>query len=708
MRIVRGAAVALLLLAFAGSGEATGQTGSGELSGRVLDAMRGEPVEGAVVTVTGPTEVTVLTNRDGRWTAGQVGAGEYVVSAAHLGFAEESLVVEVGQGGAEIALRLQARALPLEQVVVTASRREQRLADVAVATEVVTRADLERSGVGDLSQVLVERLGIQLDGGVPAGEGVMVQGLSSERVLVLVDGQPVVGRIGGNLDVSRLPLAAVERVEVVKGPQSSLYGSEAMGGVINVITRSPAAESWRGSFEMTAGTQGRADGSASLGGWLGGIGYVADVGRRMSELTPGRSSTQGAEVERWDALIKLAGDPRANLRADASLLLVDERQRWRSGQLYQFSDNLQWSGRAGAVWTHGAHRLTPGVAASSFTHLARSATSAVPVAGTGDEEVQRLLEAELLYAGDFGATQVDGGVEVKREEIESDRVAGGERSLYTVEPFAQATVNVGPASLVPGARLTVSEEWGTHFTPRIAAMLRPRPTLALRASVGRGYRAPSFKELGMEFLNVGAGSGYAVRGNPDLRPETSTNVSASIEWAGRLAYLRTQAFHNEFRGFIETRLVTDSSGIAIYTYDNIDDGFTRGVEVEGGFTAAGLRVEGGYALLEARDRETDLRLLNRPQHSGHLSLDTRLPGRVDLGTTATYTGRTEISRTEEGTVERSGFLRVDLRASRELTRGFALSVGARNLFDAEPTNWPGFGGRHVYVGLRWGASGDPQ
>src|SRR5687768_17706765 len=130
----------------------------------------------------------------------------------------------------------------LERVVVTSSRRAQRLKDSPVSVEVIPREEIRRSGASDLASLLVERAGIDLQGGHPAGEGVMLQGIGSERVLILLDGQPLAGRISGVFDVSRIPTAMVERVEVVKGPQSTLYGTEAMGGVVNIITRTPGRD----------------------------------------------------------------------------------------------------------------------------------------------------------------------------------------------------------------------------------------------------------------------------------------------------------------------------------------------------------------------------------------------------------------------------------------------------------------------------------
>lgn len=206
----------------------------------------------------------------------------------------------------------------------------------------------------------------------------------------------------------------------------------------------------------------------------------------------------------------------------------------------------------------------------------------------------------------------------------------------------------------------------------------------------------------MDFLNLGSGSGYTVQGNPDLQPETSTNVSLGAEWATGPAYVRGQLFANRFDSFIETRLAGDSSGVTVYTYGNIADGFTRGAELEGGVSWRGIRSEAGYGYLVARETATDAPLLGRPTHSGRASLEyaSRLGPRGSV--TGVYTGRTPVRRTAEGEVlERSGFLRFDVSIAQTLPRGIELSLGARNLFDSRPEDWPGFAQRHVYLSLGW-------
>ncbi|HEX6639755.1 MAG TPA: TonB-dependent receptor, partial [Thermoanaerobaculia bacterium] len=425
------------------------------------------------------------------------------------------------------------------------------------------------------------------------------------------------------------------------------------------------------------------------------------------ELAPGQGSVDGALANRWDALAKLRWISASDaLAIETSFFGLDERQRWRSGQLYQFADNRQWSGRLGATWIAGRHRLVPTLYATGFDHLARRATSEDPVEGTGEQEHHRLYEGELLYGLHLGNVILDAGVESRFERVESPRLATGAEDRTTHETFAQATLELGPVSLVPGVRATWSDPWGTHVTPRLAALWRPLESLALRASAGEGFRAPDFKELHMEFLNIGPGFGYVVRGNPDLEPEVSRNLTASVEWNAQRVYLRVQGFHNVFERFIETQPVADSAGLTVYTYGNIDDGTTSGVELESGVNRGPWRLELGGTLLRAERAETGEPLLGRPAHSARATLGWAHPIGLRASMTGLYTGRTPMTRDDAGTRYRDAWMRFDARVAQRVAGGLELMLGVDNLLDTTADLWPGFTGRHIYAGVSWNGSAD--
>lgn len=714
-------AVLLAVLALAAWGPLGAQS---RVEGRVVSAVDGRPVAAAEVLLEASDTLRVRTDEAarfsvrvraddaGRFSVAAPSSGSLRLRVRAMGFVAYSDERHVHAGESLTwDVSLAPAALSLDQMVVTAARREQRLGDAVTTVEVVNRADLERTGAADLSAVLIEHTGIELQGGHPAGSGVMLQGIGSERVLILLDGQPLAGRLSGNFDVSRIPVAMVERVEVVKGAQSTLYGSEAMGGVVNIITRTAPQESGMlgGNITATAGQQGRRDGAGRLTFARGSWSVAGDLARRYVETAPGIEGEDGALAARLDGAMKLRWAPDTTRSAEFNLLALDERQRWRTGTFFGFSDNVQLNARAGASLRVGRHRFAPGLSVSNWDHTARSSAFSLPVAGdTGQRQLQRIVQGELIYAGSYSQQfKLDAGVQVRVDEIEAERVPGGLRRHTSVEPFAQAEwAATSWLTVTPGARVSQSNQWGTQFTPRVAARARVTDRLTLRASVGDGFRAPDFKELFLFFQNTNAG--YAVQGNPDLRPENSRSAMFGAEWATASGYVRAQLFNNAFENFIETQIVSGPSEAPVYEYQNRDNGYTRGVEFETGgnlLRSGRLRGELGWSLLQTRDESTGRELLGRPSQSARAALQMTLPWLTRMSVAAIHTGRTPMQRdTDTGDISeyRDAFTHVDLRVARALpVLGLEFVLGADNVFDQRPAEWAGFTGRHVYTSLSY-------
>jgi outer membrane receptor for ferrienterochelin and colicins len=661
------------------------------VSGRVTDGSGG-PVAAAEVLDAATGRLLAVTDSDGVF---RVASAPARLRIRRLGFAPREVPV-----GAEGSVTVALRPLPiaLEAVVVTAARREQKLKDAVPETQLLTREQIEQTGASNLGDAVTQSAGMQLEGGVPSGAGVYLQGLGSQRVLVLMDGQPVVGRLNGNLDLSRLPSSLIERVEVVRGPQSTLYGSDAMGGVINVITRRPAERGIETNATLIGGSQGRLEGSATLLGRSGAVGFVLDGGARTIALAPGVSGEDATYARRWNAAPKVHWQTSPGVSLEASALVVGEQQRFHAGQLFYFADNTQGEGRLGLEWRQGVRRLAPTLSYSVFNHLSRASTNPTPASDSGATDNQQVLQAEVTYSGPMPGGLLDLGVVARHEAIRADRVQGEARAMNGIETYAQGTWIRGPLSVSPGVRLSAHQQWGTALTPRVAALWRLTPAVALRGSVGTGFRAPDFKELYYNFVNAAAG--YAVMGNPDLKPEHSTNVTVGAEVVGSRLYGRASVYVNHFHNFID---YTAPSPAGVYTFGNIARGLTQGVETQLGWQAMHTRLEVEYAYLDARDQTTGLPLLGRASHTGRL-LGTLMVRGSSLGASLRLTGRTPISTLQDSTgthvVYREPFARVDLHASAPLPLGLTFTGGVDNVFDQQlNTQWPGFTGRQVYAGL---------
>lgn len=660
------------------------------LRGRVVDGGTGAGLAGAEVSAAGRRAVT--DSAGGWWLQAVPGT----LRVRRLGYAPRDVTARAGE---EIRVQLDPLAIMLDAVIVTAARREQKLADAIPEVRLLTRQDVERSGGGDVSAVLAQVTGNQPEGGVPAGSGVLLQGLGSQRVLVLLDGQPLVGRINGNFDLSRLPSSMVDRIEIVRGPQSTLYGSDAMGGVVNILTRAPA-QRMAGSLSVVGGTQARRELSGNASATRGRLGFSLDAGTRSEALAPGLEGDDGTQARRWNVAPRLQWKGGEGVSVEAAGLVIGERQRYRTGQLFHFGDNIQLAARLGMAWQRGARRLAPTISWTRFDHLSRASTSGQPASDSGQRDVQDVLQAEVTYNGPLPGGLLDAGLVLRHDAIRADRVRGVTRALDGVEGYAQGSWSVGALSLSPGVRVSRHAQWGNAVTPRVAALLRPSPAIAMRASVGAGYRAPDFKELYLDFVNAAAG--YAVAGNPGLRPEHSLNATLGVEAVGSRFYGITSVYTNRLRDFIDFG-APDAGGT--YTYQNIGRGVTRGLDVEAGWTPRRARVEMGYAWLDAFDAATSAPLLGRSRHSAHLTGSLPLRGAAVSGTLR-YTGRAPSRRNDATgaiTAWRDAFTRADLRVQVPVSSSLRLSGGVDNLFDARPAGtWPGFTGRRMYAGATWG------
>lgn len=616
-----------------------------------------------------------------------------------------------------------AGATVLDSVVVTASGFEQVVREAPASISIITREDLETKPWHGLAEALADIEGVDVGNAVDktGAPSIAIRGMPADYTLILIDGrrQNAAGNVtpnnfGGTANNFIPPLSAIERIEVIRGPMSTLYGSDAMGGVVNIITRRPADDGQLlgGSVSGTVGAQGRLDGAGRVQLALGHFSGSVDVARRSQETAPGVSRNDGAMAERFDVSSSVMWRPDSAKQVELGVLALDERQRWRSGNFYDISDNLQYNARIGGSIARGVHRLSPKVAISDWDHVIYTSAYTAPVAGDpGERQRQRVLLGELLYNGSFKRFSLDGGVQLRNDAIETDRVAGGRREHNSLEPFAQVEFSpLRSVTLLPGVRVTHSDVWGTHVTPRVSARAQVAPRLTLRASYGDGFRAPDFKELFLVFQNTNAG--YAVQGNPNLKPEHSHNTMLGLEWATAGGYVRGQLFHNSFEDFIETEVISPPNAPLVFEYKNRERGWTRGAELESGanLVASGrLRGEIGVSFLETRDEGTDLELLGRPHFSGRVGMQAVLPFELRSSVTLVHTGRTPMQRDDAtGVVAeyRDAFTRVDLRFARGIGRsGLEFSIGADNVFDSRPRRWAGFTGRHVYTTITYALPG---
>jgi outer membrane receptor for ferrienterochelin and colicins len=616
-----------------------------------------------------------------------------------------------GADSAAVTAAKHSAPLSLNTIVVTAARREQTLKDTPVATELITHEEIQRTGASDLATVLTQQIGISPASGTPSGSGVTLDGLGQERVLILLDGEPLEGRLAGSFDLSRIPTSIIDHVEIVNGPQSMLYGSDAMGGVINIITR-PATTRTTASAEVLGGTQGRLDASAQMSGGTGALTFSGSAGHRDLDLTPGLAQSSGGYARRWDGLGTMRWAPDSSFALTTSAFFVDEHQQFTSAPTAFLSENIQLNLRERALWKWGrdsmgraTQRLAPSISYSEFNHLpsTRSTDTSGTATGEDEHEVERLLKGDIVYTAAFGVHELTAGIDAQREEFSSTRLTGNGQAVASFDPFIEGTIVLGQLSLVPGVRLTDNEQWGTHWTPRLAVLYRPIDALAFRASASTGFRSPDLEEQHLDFVNTEPGAGYEVLGNPNLQPETSRNLSLSVEWSGASAYARLEGFDTHYTNFIDYQYVGMQNGLIEFTYANADNGEVRGLDFTGGIVAGRARFDVGYGLARTSYTATSSPLLGIPGQTARLSGSYTFPFGLAVTLTSLYTGSAPLGSAQDGSgpVTQGAFTRVNALAVQSMSNDWQLIVGADNLLNAQAINWPEASARRIYGGVRW-------
>lgn len=720
----------VLLLAAAPTSGMAGE--SSRLAGSVVDSS-GAAVPGAAVLLrNADTGFERLARADGggQFAFQGLSPGRYRVSGQARGFARAELEVAAPQAS-PVRLSLSPAAV-VEQITVVSGSREAELRDsLNTRVDVVTRERIRDTGYESVGEVLRELPGVLTRRGsdTSAAAGHQIQGLDSRQVLVLLDGQPLVGARGikrGAFNLDRQSVGRLDRIEVVKGASSALYGSDAIGGVINLVTRD-AERPLEGSLVVSGGSHGTFDGRGAAGFARGAWHGFFSVERHQNDgfdLSPTTPDTTGAPFGRNDAYGKLRFDasPTLSLTAFANGYWNDSDARVVGELGLQASDVADDAQNYGltADWHPSARRSVQ--ARGYFGRYDERSDNTLLAAGAApipsDELYERLGKVDATLSQVWGERQfVQVGAEWSRDEYSGAnrlRNDDGEHATTGVL-WAQDRINLaGPLALTLGARYDHHSIFGSAFSPKAAVNLRASDTVRLRASYGRGFRAPDLGQLFYRFLNPT--NFYQVIGNPALEPEHASSYQVGGEVTARRGRLRLGAnlFRNDVRdliesvslGFIATSrqlaAVSQQEGIEssfrpalnrlLFRYQNVADARTQGLEIDGeAALPAGFSFSGAYTYLQAKDQATGLTLTNRNPHQGvaRLAWESRRTGtRANLRGTFFSSWIAARSTSGGATIDTvaPGFQLWDVHVAQRLRNGLELYAAADNLGDSQDPN----------------------
>ena len=558
---------------------------------------------------------------------------------------------------ATLAATAPAQASDAPQTIfITATRYALLAADAPAALSVVTRRDIEARGADNVLDAIRGETGLSLQGRAVGGRKVIsIRGLDSRHALFLVDGKRI-GASDGVIGASDfqydwIAVDDIERIEIVRGPMSVLYGSEAVDGVINIITRQPG-DAWRFGA-MAEGIV--ADGGRGGNGWrsgvradgpLGGDFYLrAGVATSKVDAIASPADVRLSELEARDKLDGWLGVSWRGLKGQR--FEVEHRQgtedreanaRERGGQrrfhvtfndIERATTALNWE----AEWA--AQFETQLRAYRSTIDVENRRTNGVAL-NVPQKVQEQVLEGQARRP--FGdAHALTAGFEARNESLDDPGLPGGRSTLPHRSLFLQDEWTVAePLALTFGARYDKHDRYGNEWSPRAYTVWRASPAWTVKGGYSHGFKVPNLKQVVPGARPEGPNTFI---GNPDLKPEVSDALEIGVGYAAGPAQAQLMLFDQRVDDLIEVRLVTPgpTPGIGTYTYENLSKARLRGVEASwlqplGQGFSAGL----SYTYLDAKNGNGQ-RLERRPRHSATARFDWQ-QGAWRVGATLEYAG----------------------------------------------------------------------
>lgn len=582
-----------------------------------------------------------------------------------------------------------------DEIVVTATMTEKIMTDTPGAVEVISRRELMEMNAETLADALVDATGLVVTTETGRMKCPSIRGTGNKHTLVLLDGRRITSGFKDLTGIEQIPVDIIERIEVVRGPASALYGSDAIGGVINVITRKPSDTLTAGTtLQYGQSTYGEGDESAArahVSSTVARFGYFMSGSYRHKDGydRDGVTPDDGDDIDMASVAGRFSFDITETQALMAGFETVDRdfeglrdlmnQDRTRSMDERRLNYFLEYNGK---ITDSASVMLRANRSEHENDVEVDPPTNAVP--GTiGDEShAERALnQLEGRVTGMVGKRHLlTFGTEFVEESREDD--AGLDDNFETFSLYAQDEYKImDPLYLVFSIRWIDNSDYGSEWTPRAALTYALMDHLRLKGSYGKGFRSPDFLEL---FVPTYMKQGKLIyEPNDELEAESSETYEAGIEgeykdFRGRLTW-----FKNSIEDMIEpVYYMSSGSGKQkkdYYQYQNIAEATMTGIEFEWGLDLpAGFDLSGNLAYLETENESTGKDLEGRPDYKGSVRLGYRhLPLGIHANLRLTYIGERYYADENEDPVTTVGAY-----LSKKITRIVKIFAGADNLFNA--------------------------
>ena len=606
--------------------------------------------------------------------------------AAHAAHAQEV--------AAPILLAQNLRAPQLSETVVTATRTEQALSDLVADVSIVDRETIESSGATGVADLLARLPGVEItrNGGVGNASSVYVRGAEQRFTAVYIDGVRIDSQSTGGAVWEQIPLSQIERIEVLRGPAAAVYGSDAIGGVIQLFTRKgegPAAP-YVGIGLGNQGTRKVEAGVSGATGPEGALDYALGLAHARSSGFDSKSS--GAHNPDDDGYRSTSATARLGYRVNAqhrigANLLVSRLNSGYDGFTYKPTApdddrNLNRLHTAGAHWA-AQWSDSYSTRVSVNESLSRYETTPSPY----------LTQTQLrgyLWQNDWrlGAHRLSAALERREDQLENASLVGGTTRSRSQDALALGYgFSAGAHSVQANLRHDSDSEFGGKGTGSLSYGYTFAPSWRATASAGTAFRAPTLYQR------------FSQYGDASLQPETSRNIELGLRYASGTSAFSAVAYRNRVTNLINFA-AGGTCGQAFGCYLNTGNAEYSGITLAGSYKLAGVQLHGSVDFQDPHDRDTGKQLARRAKRHATLGADTVLSGWT-LGAEMQASGRRFDNAANTKVL--GGYTLFNLYASTRLARDYTLLARIDNAADKnyETAGTYATGGRQLYIGLKW-------
>ncbi|CAL2087244.1 iron complex outermembrane recepter protein [Tenacibaculum sp. 190524A05c] len=514
----------------------------------------------------------------------------------------------------------------LDEVIVTATRTKRQLSSVPMPVTLISKKQIFQTGSTRLRDIILEQTGLVMVSDFGNSEGVQMQGVDADYTLILVNGLPLIGRTSGNIDLNRLSINNIKQIEIVKGPSSSLYGSEALGGVINIITENPKDGVTKGSVSYMSRIQAREELDINANLTYGKNRFGIDAGINLNsggayDLSPGDNSNTAQAYQNGTGNLRLTYkfNEKLNTTIDG---------RYFTEEIFNDSGDGKRTDYGASIKTF--HDISDSFKMNYLLYGTRFKTESV---FNGETSVfnQTLYRPEIKTELHLDSGTLVTGIGGNFDALERTFFDGKEQ-FNAYYAFGQFDTNISERiNVIAGLRFDAFNKFKSAFSPKLSANYKINTWLTAKTSVGFGYKVPDFRQLFFNFRNTAGG--YIVLGTQVLhelygdRPEVSS-LSKELKPESSIGYnlgfqlkpisqlkIDINLFRNDIKDLINTFVVStsfpDLPNTSVFSYENRDRVFTQGVELDVNYKVNNnLRFSLGYQFLDTGDKEEIQRINN--------------------------------------------------------------------------------------------------